>query len=267
MPLNDNHKAEAARANTRRIIEQAPKVLAGLFAISGVAYLAGSVYTRAYFAEFGASWILDEVPTAIYFGQSWIPLLLILFFGYLATTNLALIEGQDNLTATKRFKVSVAVVQYGPWFLIGLLAITLLLSTFDSVTPAIVLSVISLTLILLLFASALELLVVRFSKMDRHIDLSMAYLSFAVIAASLYVVPAQLGMNWARVDKETSSTLLKVYLHGNEATEHKLLFAIGERLYVFPTRYEGRYPPVKAAAAASVRFVPLESLPDERPAQ
>lgn len=63
-------KAEAARANTRRIIEQAPKVLAGLLVISGVAYLAGSVYTRSYFAEFGASWILDEVPMAIYFSQS-----------------------------------------------------------------------------------------------------------------------------------------------------------------------------------------------------
>lgn len=262
MPADDNDKAESARAGARRIIEQAPKVLAGLAAISGVAYLAGSIYTRAYFAEFGASWILDEVPTAIYFSQSWIPLLLILFFAYLATTNLALIESRTNLTASKQFTVSVAVVKYGPWLLLALLAITPLLSTFGYAATAIVLSVVSVPLILLLFSSALELLAARLTKADRHIDLSMAYLSFVVIAAGLYVVPAQLGMNWARVDKQASSSLLTVYLRGKEETEYKLLFSVGERLYVFPTRYEGKYPPVETAAAANVRFVPYEGTTD-----
>ncbi len=262
MPSNDDHKTESARAGARRIIEQAPKVLAGLFGVSGVAYLSGSIYTRSYFSEFGASWILDEVPTAIYFSQSWIPLLLILLFGYLATTNLAVIESHGDLTATKRFKVSVTVVQYGPWFLVGLVAVTTLLTTFDSITPAIVLSVVAVTLILLVFSSALELLVMRFSQADRRIDPSMAYLSLVVIAAGLYVVPTQLGMNWARVDKQASSALLNVYLRGDERTEYKLLFSVGERLYIFPTRYEGKYPPVKPAAAANVTFIPLESKTD-----
>lgn len=70
MPSKDNKKAETARANTRRIIEQAPKILLGLFAITGVAYLAGSIYTRSYFSEFRASWILDEAPTTVYFSQN-----------------------------------------------------------------------------------------------------------------------------------------------------------------------------------------------------
>jgi hypothetical protein len=262
MPSNDKKKVEAARANTRQIIEQAPKVLAGLLAISGVAYLAGSVYTRSYFAEFGASWILDEVPTAIYFGQSWIPLLLILFFGYLATTNLALIGNQDNLAVTKRFKVSVAVVRYGPWLLVGLLTMIPLLTGFGSVAPAIVLSVAAIALLLLLFASTLELLVVRFTKGHRHIDLSMAYLALAVIVVGLYVVPVQLGMNWARVDKQTSSNLFKVYLRDEEGKEYRILFAAGEKLYVFPNKYEGEYPPVVATAASKVTFIPSDSQSD-----
>lgn len=195
---------------------------------------------------------------AIYCGQSWIPLLLILFFGYLATTNLALIESHNNLTTSKRFKVSTAVVNYGPWLLIVLIAITPLLSTFGSVTVAIGLSVISVALLLLLFSSSLELLVVRFSKKERRIDLSMASLSFAVIAAGLYFVPAQLGVNWARVDKQASSALPKVYLRGDEETEYKLLISVGERLYVFPTKYEGKYPPIETTAAANVRFVQHE---------
>lgn len=255
-------KAEAARANTRRIIEQAPKVLAGLLVISGVAYLAGSVYTRSYFAEFGASWILDEVPMAIYFSQSWIPLLLILFFGYLATTNLALIESQGNLTETKRFKVSVAVVRYGPWFLVGLLIMIPLLSRLGSAIPTIVLSVAAIALLLLLFASALELLIVRFTKADRHIDLSMAYLALAVIVVGLYVVPVQLGMNWARVDKQTTSNLFKVYLPDDRAKEYKILFAAGEKLYIFPSKYEGEYPPIVATAASKVTFLTPEGKSD-----
>jgi hypothetical protein len=262
MPSNDKKKVEAARANTRRIIEQAPRVLAGLFAISGVAYLAGSVYTRSYFAEFGASWILDEVPTAIYFSQSWIPLLLILFVGYLATTNLALIESPSNLTETKRFKMSVAVVRYGPWLLVGLLTMIPLLTRFGLVTPAIILSVAAIALLLLLFASTLELLVVRFTKGQRDIDLSMAYPALAVIVVGLYVVPVQLGTNWARVDKQTSSNLFKVYLRDDEAKEYRILFAVGEKLYVFPSKYEGEYPPIVATAASKVTFILPEGKPD-----
>ena len=262
MPSKDNKKAEVARANTRRIIEQAPKILLGLFAITGVAYLAGSVYTRSYFSEFGASWILDEVPTAVYFSQSWIPLLLILFFGYLATTNLASMESQDNVTGTKRFRVSVAVVQYGPWLMVGFLTMIPLLSGFSWVMPTIVLSVVAIALLLLLFASTLELLVVRFAKAGRHIDLSMVYLSLAVMAVGLYIVPVQLGLNWARVDKQASSNLFKVYLREDEATEYKVLFATGDRLYVFPSTYEGEYPPVAATAVSEVTFIPSDAKRD-----
>ncbi|MBH0178947.1 MAG: hypothetical protein HP491_14075 [Nitrospira sp.] len=64
MSRNDHDNAESARAGARQIIEHAPKVLAGLAGIGGLAYLAGAIYTRSYFSEFGASWILDEVPMA-----------------------------------------------------------------------------------------------------------------------------------------------------------------------------------------------------------
>ena len=44
-------------------------------------------------------------------------LLLVIFFVYLATTNLGLIDSQSNLTASTKFKISVFVVQYGSWVL------------------------------------------------------------------------------------------------------------------------------------------------------
>jgi len=258
MSRDDPDRSKSSRAGTRRLIEQTPKALAGLAAISGVAYLAGSIYTKAYFSEFGASWILEEVPAATYFSQSWVPLLLMLYFGYLATTNLAMIGSQDDVTAGFQFRFSVALVRYGSWFLLALLAMTPLLSTFGYVVSAIVLSIIGVAAILLLFSSTLELVVARFNTMGRLIDLSMVYVAFAVIAAGLYVVPAQLGLNWARIDKQPTSSLLTVYLHSDAEKEYRLLFSVGERLYVFPSRFEGAYPTVQATAIANVGFVPPE---------
>ena len=124
--------------------------------------------------------------------------------------------------------------------------------------PTIVLSVIAITLLLLLCASTLELLVVRFAQAGRHMDLSMAYLSLAVMAVGLYNVPVQLGLNWARVDKQVSSNLFKVYLRNDEAREYKVLFATGDRLYIFPSAYEGEYPPVAATGASEVTFIPSD---------
>ena len=258
MPRTDDDKTESARAGARRLIEQVPKAFAGLAAICGAAYLAGSFYTRAYFAEFGASWILDEVPAATYFSQSWVPLLVMLYLGYLATTNLALIGSQGDLTASTRFKISVTMVQYGSWFLLMFLAITPLLSTFGYSTPAIILSVIALGFLLLLFSSALELVVVQLRTADRIMDLSMTYIAFAVIVAGLYFIPTQLGLNWARVDKQPTSSLLTVYLRSDADREYRLLFSVGERLYIFPATYEGDYPRVQAAAVANVGFAPPE---------
>ena len=109
MPRDDLNKTESARAGARRLIEQTPKAIAGLAALSGVAYRAGSFYTKAYFSEFGASWILEEVPTATYFSQSWVPLLLLLYLGYLATTNLAVIADQDDILETVQFQAADSV--------------------------------------------------------------------------------------------------------------------------------------------------------------
>lgn len=226
--------------------------------MSGVAYLAGSIYTKAYFSEFGALWILEEVPAATYFSQSWVPLLLMLYFGYLATTNLAVIGNQGDVTGSFQFRLSVILVRYGSWFLLALFVMIPILSAFDYVMSAIVLSMIGVAAILLLFSSAIELVVVRLTTAGRLLDLSPVYIAFAVIAAGLYVVPAQLGLNWARVDKQPTSSLHTVYLHSDAEREYRLLFSVGERLYVFPAKFEGAYPPVHATAIANVDFVPPE---------
>ncbi len=256
MSQTDNEKRESARAGARRLIEQMPLAFAGLLGLSGVAYVAGSIYTRAYFSEFGASWILEEIPAATYFSQSWVPLLLMLYLGYLATTNLATIGNQGDSTANVRFTVSTLIVRYGLWSLLTLLAVVPLCSSLGYVIPAIGCSIVAIVLLLLLLSSALELVTARWRTTALSLDLSMAYLSFAVIAVGLYVVPAQLGANWARIDKQPTSSLLTVYVRSEGERKYRLLLSVGERLYIFPSRFEGPYPPVHATVVADVSFIP-----------
>lgn len=256
MPDTDNHKVQSARAGARRLIEQGPKVFAGLAVLCGVAYLAGSFYTRAYFSEFGASWVLEEVPVAIYFGQSWVPLLLMLYLGYLATTKLAVAGNEHDSTTKARCNSSSVVVRYGLWSLLALLGVVPLCSMFGYEMLAIGSSILGIVLLLLLLTSAVELLVVKQSLTGLTVDRSLAYLSFAVIAVGLYVIPTQLGTNWARVDKQPTSSLLTVYRRSEGEREFRLLLSVGERLYIFPVRFEGPHPPVHATVVADVSFTP-----------
>lgn len=250
-------KVQSARAGARKLIEQVPKAFAGLVALCGVAYLAGSFYTRAYFSEFGASWVLEEVPAATYFSQSWVPLLLMLYLGYLATTNLAMVGNEDDPTTKERGNTSSWIVRYGLWALLALLALVPLCSVFGYVIPAIGCSILAIMLLLLLMSSALEMVLARWRATEVSFDLSKAYLSFAVIAIGLYVIPTQLGTNWARIDKQPTSSLLRVYQRSEGEREYRLLLSAGERLYIFPLQFEGPYPPVHATVVADVSFTPL----------
>jgi hypothetical protein len=49
-----------------------------------------------------------------------------------------------------------------------------------------------------------------------------------------------------------------VYLRSDADTEYRLLFSVGERMYVFPSKFTGSHPPVQAAALANVGFAPPE---------
>ena len=247
-------KIRNARAGARQLIDQVPKAFAGLAALCGVAYLAGSFYTRAYFSEFGASWVLEEVPAATYYSQSWVPLLLMLYIGYLLTTNLARAGDTHDPTTHAASNLSQVLVRYGLWFLLALLGVIPLCSMLGYGVLAIGSSILGIVMLMLLLSSAVELVMVPRSTNGLTLDRSLAYLSLTVIVVGLYVIPTQLGANWARMDKQPTSSLLSVYVRSEGEREYRLLLAIGERLYIFPLQFEGMYPPVHATVVADVSF-------------
>lgn len=248
-------QSKSPPAGTQRHAEHVPKALAGLAAITTVAYFEGFLYIRAYFAQFGASWILDEVPMAIFFERSMLPLLLIFFLAFLAIMGLFDVETKEQALTSTRLKTSIAVNTYGPWGALVLGIVDFILGELGALTAAIVLSVLSVAIFLLLLAALFKLLLVWFRNREIRLNRTVLSLSLAAILLGSYWIPTQLGGNFGKLDKDpASSTLSSINLRGN-STEYKLLLSFGDRLYLFPTHYGGTFPQIETASSSKVEFI------------
>ena len=242
-------------AGTQRHAEHVPKALAGLAALTIAAYFEGVLYIRAYLAQFDASWILDEVPMAIFFERSKIPLLLIFFLAGLAIMGLFDIETKEQTLTSARFKASIVVTTYGPWTALSLGTLDMILSELGFSVAATILSILSVGMFLLLLAALFKLLLVWFRNRDIQLNQTILFLSVAVLVLSSYWAPTRLGANFGTVDKTpASSTLSSINLRG-DSTDYKLLLSFGDRLYVFPTLYGGEFPRIKTASSSQVEFI------------
>ncbi len=254
MPMPTSSNTNNDRREAQRFAGNVPKALASLAALSTLAYVEGAIYTKAYFSEFDALWILDEIPMATFFERSLIPLLLILFFAFLSLTGLLNIDENSNITSTKRFKAAVLVMKYGPWLFISTSVAGLTFDQFGLATAAFAMALVSVPLLLLMFASSLEFIMVLWTRADLLPDRSMIYLLFAVATLGLYLVPSQLGTNVGKRDRHPTSTLPTVQLL-DDTTEYKLLYSTGERFYLFPAQYKTTYPPIEVASPAKLQFI------------
>ncbi|MCP9439155.1 MAG: hypothetical protein NNA20_02870 [Nitrospira sp.] len=244
----------------KQFIEQAPKALAGVAALTVVAYAEGVIYTRTYLSEFGALWILDTVPIAVFFERSLLPLLLLLFLVLLAVRGLFDMDQMDPTRTRRRFKASLTTMIYGPWCLLALGVLDFALDMLGYKTQALVASAVSALVLGLLVASGIDYVLVRWRRPDIRLDALMWYPALAAVLIGLYVVPMQLGRNFGKFDKDPFlSTLSTIHLY-HDVTEYRLLFSVGDRIYVFPTRFEGDSPPIETVSASQV-----ESIQHKRP--
>jgi len=248
-------RSKSPPPGTQRHAEHVPKALAALAALTTVAYFEGVLYVRSYFAQFGASWILEEVPMAIFFERSMIPLLLIFFLVFLAVMGLFDIETKEQALASARFKASIAVTTYGPIAALVLGMMDFLLGKLGFLTAAITLSIVSTAIFLLLLASLFKVLRVWFQHRAIQLNQTVLSLSVAAILLGSYWIPTQLGGNFGKLDKDPAlSRLPSINLRGS-STEYKLLFSLGERLYVFPAHEGGEFPQIETAPSSKVEFI------------
>ncbi|MCP9449276.1 MAG: hypothetical protein NNA31_09650 [Nitrospira sp.] len=250
---------ESKRApGAQQFVEQVPKALAGMAAFTLLAYLEGVIYTRSYLSEFGALWILDTVPMAVFFERSLLPLLLLLFFVLLAVRGLFDMDHTDPPRTRRRFKVSLTTMIYGPWCLLTLSVLDFALDVLGYKTQALVASAASALALVLLVASGIDYALVRWRRPDIRLDGLMWYPALAAVLIGLYVVPAQLGRNFGKFDKDPSlSTLSTIRLY-HDVTEYRLLFSVGDRLYVFPARFAEDFPPIETVSASQVESIQHE---------
>lgn len=213
------------------------------------------LYVRAYFTQFGAVWILDEVPMAIFFERNMTPILLILFLAFLAIMGLFDIETAEQALTSTRFKIAIVMTTYGTWAILALGIVDFVLSELGLLTTAIGLSIVSLAMFLLLLASLFTLTSVAIRHADIRLNRTVLSLSVAILVLSSYWVPTQLGGNFGKLDKDpASSRLPSINLRGN-SLEYRLLFSMGERLYVFPTHYRGESPHIETTSSSKVEFI------------
>lgn len=252
----EDRSSESIFFGAQRLVGTVPKVVAGLIGLGSFAYIVGWFYARSYFSEFGASWILSDVPVLTVLGYSWLPVIIVLFFGYLGVTDLAETESKAEVKDSKRFRASISVFNHGRWVFVILALANPLVVFFGFLPLASFLSMASVFVTVAMATSAIEILVVRLSRTDLKIDLPIAYLSYAIIAFGFYVAPSQMGRNAALLDKlATSSSLPRVYLRSDEKDEYRLLFSSGERFYVFPSDHDTEFPPIRITSPADIKYI------------
>ncbi|HUG70520.1 MAG TPA: hypothetical protein VMM76_22415 [Pirellulaceae bacterium] len=245
----------------KRLLESLPKVATGLVGLSGFAYFIGWAYARTYFAHFGASWILSELPILTVLGYSWWPVLILLFYAYLGVTDLAEIEGDKPVQDSVRFRLSIASLNYGRWVFIVIVIADVLLGLFGFPRLARYLSLVSILLVFAMATSAVEILVFRLSNPAAKFDLPFVGVTYAIILLGFYLAPILMGRNAALQDRTpTGSSLPVVVLRNDPSAEHFLLFSSGDRFYVFPPEDGTKYPAIEIVSTSEIQTIQRRNL-------
>lgn len=241
----------------KRLLCGLPKIAASVVGLSAFAYLLGWIYAQSYFSVFGAKWLSAEIPTLTIIGYSWWPVVGVLFFAYLGITDLVEIENEfKNVEDSFRFKTTLKIFNYGRWVFLAVAIADIVTGMFGHPILARILSFLVVCIVIMLATSAFEILAFQLIKPDMQINLPIVRLTYAIIFFGLYLAPNQMGHNAALQDKESEISSLSSVLLRNESTIiYRLLMSAGERFYIFPEKYEGKYPPIQIVTPLQIQSI------------
>ncbi len=260
MNNKENQSKQSIFVGTTNLLNAISKIAAGFVGLSGFAYIVGWIYAQSYFSVFGAKWLITEIPVLTLMGYSWLPVLVVVVFAYTGITELAEIEQEGNVKDSRQFKFTLAIFKHGSW-VFGLVAITdLIFSDIGNPALAKILSFINVVIVIGMVRSALMILSLHLVQPVLRGNLSVVYLTYAVIAFGLYFTPMQMGRNAALLDKEYDALSLPfVTLRDNPTKTFKLLALSGEHFYIFPTIYDSIYPPIQIVVASQIQSIQKKS--------
>ncbi|MBN1845213.1 MAG: hypothetical protein JW810_05985 [Sedimentisphaerales bacterium] len=229
-----------------RLLRGIPNVAGFIIGLTGIAYLLGWIYAKSYYEEFGATWLLGEIPLLTILGFSWWPVAIVVFFAYLGISDLAELELHARIENNIRFKISLAILRYGIWVFFSLMILNIFLLHDNVMIGARIVSYLLICVIIAMVTCAIEVLAVRLLNLDKKVDLTLISLSSIVIFFGLYLTPIQMGKCSALNDKDPKLTRLSTAKLKEEPHAcYLVLFAKEDRIYVFPKETRDEYPSIR----------------------
>ena len=256
MTIKEEQPTQSIIDGAKRMMQGLPRAASGIIGLGCFAYIIGWAYARFYYSEFGASWLINEIPTQTLLGYSWLPVITVLFFAYLGFLDLAETERDGAFETSQRFKLTRFVLNYGRWFFIATIVADVAFGVFGYTTVASFFSHITVFVVVGMATSAIEMIIYRFANPNIKFDLSIVSLTYIILVFGLYIAPAQMGRNTAREDmNSTVSSLSFVTLRDDPHQSFRLLISSGDRFYVFPVKYESKYPPIQIVTASQIQSI------------
>lgn len=231
-----------------RLLSSLPQVLSIIIGLNIVAYFVGWICARAYYSEFGAAWLVSEMPIVSLLGYSWIPLVAFVYFVFLGVT--------DLLESKTRCKWTFFVAKNGWWICIILLIGNGISANYYYSRIAYSLSYISALVFIIVAAAFVEATILYLSISDRRLSSFLIYTTWGIVFVGLYLVPTQIGRTTAERDIDPRLTKLQIVrLHESTDTDLRLLLLSGDRIYAFSTEFEGKYPEIRLLHSSQVHSI------------
>jgi len=231
-----------------RFLAGLTQVLSIIVGLSILAYVVGWISARAYYSEFGATWLLSEMSIVSLLGYSWVPLAAFLLFIYLGVT--------DLLESKTRYKGTIFIIRNGWWVYLILALGTGISTNYNYSKIAYLLSYTSAVVVIMLAAACVEATILWLGKSDNSLNSFLVYMVWCIVFVGFYFAPKQIGITTAKRDLDPRLTELQIVrLHESKDLNLRLLLMSGDRIYAFSIEFEGKYPEIRLLQPSQVRSI------------
>lgn len=232
-----------------RILGFFPRIASVLLGATALAYVIGWLYAKAYFAVFGADWLLDELSANTLLGYTWTPVSAFVFLCYLTTLDLE--EGEGNNTE----KGMSSVVNSGRVIVVLFIILQTAFLAFDWKLIFILVSYTFACVMIFYSAASYGLLVIQLKQKDHKWNLLSTYLTFGIILGAFYLAPTNMGKANAYIDIRKTSDGLPIVKIKNKNNTYRLLYHKNNSYYVFDPETVYKYPIVEVMGNSQIEGI------------
>ncbi|MFC1485951.1 hypothetical protein ACFL55_02880 [Candidatus Latescibacterota bacterium] len=240
-----------------RILDNLTKVASLFIGLTAFAYIIGWLEYRAYFNEFGASWIMNDLQPISILSNSWIPVALFVFFAYLTTVDLA----EDRNFSKQIF----FILKYYKWVLPILFIIQFILEFLKWRLVFSIFSIFFGLYTILVATAAYGYLLIIFADPKSKLDLPTISLIYTLLVFGFYFSPTNMGISRAYRDIDVKlNNLPLVHCKSSDIPELRLIHSNQDRYYAINLPYESEYPITYILNRNDIIYIVKKTIKDEQ---